>query len=196
MNIREPERWSTYSNYPSQIKREGSGGWEAVFSFLSLFFFSFWMQMVSEISAFDWHAVLQCFYFLFQSAFAREISDVFRCSLVCVFVCSNGCVVCMCFVWFHPWICAHFSRQMTNVWTIKCLQLSYHVFLSICPGFACVSMWHFYTRTLCLCVFEIWSHLPCNHHIHTLFLIITEPFILVEQHPSTFLFTAESDIGR
>lgn len=140
---------------------------------LSLVFFSFWMQMVSETSAFDWHAVLQCFYFNFR-ALLRGRSQTSSDVPLCAFACSNGMRVL--FVCFRLWICARFSRQMTNVWTIKCLQLSYLVFLTTCSVFVCfvcVSVWHFYTRTLFLCVLEIWSHLPCNI---TFFVSLTEPF--------------------
>lgn len=133
--------------------------------------------MVSEISAFDWHAMLQCFYFNFRALLQGRSQTSLDVPL-CAFVCVRTAVCCA-----HVFcLCASvhdFVPNSAERWQM-CEPLNVCSYLIL---FSClfalglrVSMWHFYTGTLCLCVFEIWSHLPCNHHIHTLFLILTEPF--------------------
>ncbi len=56
-------------------------------------FFSFWMQMVSEISAFDWHVVLQCFSFNFR-ALLRGKSQTSLDAPLCAFLCVRTAVCC------------------------------------------------------------------------------------------------------
>lgn len=141
MNIREQKRWPTYSNYPSQIKRGGSDGWEAVFGFLSLSFFSFWMQMVSETLAF-WLTCCLLFFILILERFAGDLSDVVRFhDPLCEFIWGQMvvfmlCALCVCF------LCPVQQTELCEPYNV-CSYLIFFPWPFTLYVFVCVSMKHF-----------------------------------------------------
>lgn len=145
-------------------------------------FFPFWMQMVSETSAFDWHAVC-CVFILILERFARGLSCRQISRSPCVFVWARMVVFMLCalcvFVLFMN-LCPVQQTEMCEAYNVCSYLILFPWPFALCVWMCVYET--FWSVCFCLCVSEITEPVYLST-ITAPFVSLPEPF----SRPSTLL---------